>query len=1030
MTADYSRWPTRPGRDYAAVRLQQGRVLLDSDWNEQAVITERRERMETIDSLGTAVVPLATPDAFLIKPVAGPALDIGIGRAYLDGLIVENHGSPHLFDAVLAELVDVGSVHYSAQPWFQGAPAVPAAGPYAVYLKAWQRERSAIEDPMLIEQALGVDSAARLQTVWQVKHVAVPAGSTCSTPLTSIPAFVSAEPAAAGRLTTKIADVPGQPDKCRTPPSGGYSGLENQLYRVEIHRGGPIGGAAGATFKWSRDNATVASRVTEINSTLDRLVVERVKRDDVLAIRDGDWIEITDDERELAGQPGELRKVLVGGGVDETAGTVRLVQPLPAGAFPVDGQGRTLPDRNTRVRRWDQAKKVYDAGGAVLTDLDVAGSDGLISVPASATSVLLEEGIVVSFSVDPAGGLFRTGDHWLFAARTADASVELLDQAPPRGIHAHYAPLAFVDAAGAVDDCRTLVPPLGGLDALEYVAGDGQEATPNYVNPVPVHLPVDPTVGVTRGPVRVGGRTVRFTLVDAVGAIGGPSPVSVTSGLDGLASVPWDLDPGVPVQRLRAELLDGAGQPSGVPVVFSARLRTADEVAYDPKNCGGPGGPQTVQAALDLLCARESGGKGCCEVVADEDDLLKAIERARERYDGNVCICLLPGDHKLETDEIEGLASLAIHGHGARIVLGRPLILKAIGSLTLADVAIVDDNEGFDVLLDIRSCPSLELDDITASLVKARPESVVIRVSDSPTIRIHDSQIANGQPGDSNKIPRDELPVIIVSLLDLADRNPTPEEAAPAFQALLAQPLPVREAAANDATTLAELRRDAIGIRASRTLASLGQTLERGEAVAPAQLTALLERSRRFGDSVERRQMRVALALMDGGSDAWIHANRIDGACVIYGDRIDQQPILGVFNRLKELGGKGLPLLPDGVGRLRFSENTVDQLTLDADIAKRLHESFPNVEVAREIVMFRTAVVTGNTSRLTTLAFLGEAVAMTSNVFSTPDQDGAGFIYANAATVTANVGAGTSTTYIFAAGERAVFANVRMSVLP
>ena len=41
---------------------------------------------------------------------------------------------------------------------------------------------------------------------------------------------------------------------------------------------------------------------------------------------------------------------------------------------------------------------------------------------------------------------FRAGDYWVFAARTADASVELLDAAPPRGIHHHYARLALWDA--------------------------------------------------------------------------------------------------------------------------------------------------------------------------------------------------------------------------------------------------------------------------------------------------------------------------------------------------------------------------------------------------------------------------------------------------------------------------------------------------------------------------------------------------------------------------------------------------------
>ena len=63
----------------------------------------------------------------------------------------------------------------------------------------------------------------------------------------------------------------------------------------------------------------------------------------------------------------------------------------------------------------------------------------------------------------PLHGTFRTGDYWVFATRTADASVERLEQAPPRGIHHHYCRLALlrVESNGQVtgiEDCRQLFP--------------------------------------------------------------------------------------------------------------------------------------------------------------------------------------------------------------------------------------------------------------------------------------------------------------------------------------------------------------------------------------------------------------------------------------------------------------------------------------------------------------------------------------------------------------------------------------------
>lgn len=104
-----------------------------------------------------------------------------------------------------------------------------------------------------------------------------------------------------------------------------------------------------------------------------------------------------------------------------------------------------------------------DPNGVVVADIDAAG--GVIPVPAASTppvTLVLEDGVQVTFSTDPAGGAFHAGDHWSFAARVADASVEILDAAPPRGILHHFCRLAVVTFPDDKIDCRTLWPPEAG----------------------------------------------------------------------------------------------------------------------------------------------------------------------------------------------------------------------------------------------------------------------------------------------------------------------------------------------------------------------------------------------------------------------------------------------------------------------------------------------------------------------------------------------------------------------------------------
>lgn len=477
MATDFSRVRSNPLLDFAGVELKQGGVVLDADLNEWVAIADRRLRAATSDILGRATVSSTTPDALRISAIAG-GLRIGRGRLYVDGLLAENHGAAsddpaeRGFDPLLAEPVYTEDIDYAAQPYLPQPPDLPTGRRHLVYLDVWQREVTHLERPDLVESAVGVETSSRLQTVWQVRVLPrVGTDATCTTPDGELTGWADLIAPSTGRLTTGTFEVPAASDPCELPPTGGYRGLENQLYRVEIHDPGQPGGTA--TFKWSRDNASVGSRVASMISATE-LELDSIGRDEVLRFSVGDWIAITDDAREFSQRCGEMRRIT---DIDDATRRIRFATALPVEMLPSPPD---FPDSehpraaNLRVRRWDQNGRIYrtdPSGNPVqIQDLD-ASTDGLIDVPVAGVEVILENGVTVSFASVGTKG-FRAGDWWAFAARTTDASVELLEQAPPRGIHHHYARLAIWDSGSDADpaDCRTHWPPF-------FEAGDSCACT-------------------------------------------------------------------------------------------------------------------------------------------------------------------------------------------------------------------------------------------------------------------------------------------------------------------------------------------------------------------------------------------------------------------------------------------------------------------------------------------------------------------------------------------------------------------------
>jgi hypothetical protein len=93
MKANLTRKSFDPLKHFNRVLMQQGRVQLDADWNEQIDIVLHLIRRLAAASFG----PAATPDGgFLLSPLSGVSTDVEIaaGTCYVDGILCELEATP------------------------------------------------------------------------------------------------------------------------------------------------------------------------------------------------------------------------------------------------------------------------------------------------------------------------------------------------------------------------------------------------------------------------------------------------------------------------------------------------------------------------------------------------------------------------------------------------------------------------------------------------------------------------------------------------------------------------------------------------------------------------------------------------------------------------------------------------------------------------------------------------------------------------------------------------------------------------
>lgn len=417
MNGDFSRWTFDPHRRFTGVLMQQGRVLTDADWNEQAAILLHQLRSAIADFAGP-VAPIG--HAFAIGPIQGadetPEYDFMIapGHLYVDGLLCEND-----------RLVSYGEQEHYPVP----GPA-KIDGTRLVYLDVWEQHLTHLQDAHLRDVALGsADTSTRTRLIWQVKLHPLESGTDYAAVRDRWDDFVECwQSTHRGSLQVRTR----RPQGGETPTYTGYLGVENRLYRIEIHRDG---GDGEATFKWSRQNGSVAFPIRTLAGNVATL--EACDAGGILPLEPGTWVEIQDDHDALLRSAGLLAQIEA---IDTSTRSVTLRPAGGATASSFEEGSTTHPV----LRRWDHG---HGSGQE-----RAGGPDGGLIVEEGAW-LGLEDGIEVRFEPTPARGArhaYRSGDYWIFPARTLTGDVEWPVRGgapvaqPPHGVTHHYAPLAII----------------------------------------------------------------------------------------------------------------------------------------------------------------------------------------------------------------------------------------------------------------------------------------------------------------------------------------------------------------------------------------------------------------------------------------------------------------------------------------------------------------------------------------------------------------------------------------------------------
>ncbi len=454
-TIDISRRAFDPRKHYTSVRMQQGRVITDDDWNENERIANEDQRRSRVHIIGPAGSP---DDGFRIADPRSNGDDliefnILAGTFYIGGLRLE------------MEETQTYRTQSDLLQWPSDQQEVPTEERFdLVYLEAYQEPVGAVEDSELFEVALGgPDTSMRMRTVQRVILCENIPAADCAQAWQVLKERWAARNMGTLNENELVPDVQltvtfepgGDPgDLCTPLVAGGYLGAENQAIRVQLVR--------RHYLTWGFDNGTPLYRVEAAadGTTLTMLTEPKdqahwPQADQIVEILP--WSAVLPNGEKLAEGSGHLSRVETS--YDPTTRHLTLTSEIPSPTHP-DGW---------RYHGWgsrDDADKLEESGVYYFMRVWDRGSDRTseseIFFTLGRPVTLGHTGLQVTItgpdpSTDPD---LLSGDYWIIAARseTPDHVVpwELERGRRPHGVRRFYAPLALIHWGRGVNEGQTL----------------------------------------------------------------------------------------------------------------------------------------------------------------------------------------------------------------------------------------------------------------------------------------------------------------------------------------------------------------------------------------------------------------------------------------------------------------------------------------------------------------------------------------------------------------------------------------------